>query len=801
MNNYESKTGIVFPISNKVVLPHTDAMLLFDSVNNSQIQYLEDGEAVKIALPLSNSSSGNLKESDFHKVGVIFAVSGAELTEKGAKVAARILDRVEIGEIRTEGGVTYAQYRISPDQEDLDEKSREEILGYIKNITGEISAKFTGGEQYQRVVNGFHSINSLISYLSQFTQIPAQEKYELLEMSSLKERSLRFMDYLLKQKEMIELQMEISEKFSEKANKNYRETVLREQLKAIQEELNEGREGGKKDVDYLTRIEEAGMPDEIREAALEELDKLNEQESNRPEYNIIRNYLDLLVQLPWKKEGAKSIDLENARKILDDQHYGLKKVKDRIIQHLAVMQLNKNKKGSILLLVGPPGTGKTSLGKSIAEALDRKYIRLSLGGVRDESEIRGHRRTYVGAMPGRIIQSMKKAGATNPVMILDEVDKLMSGGFSGDPASALLEVLDPEQNNTFTDHYLDLPYDLSDVFFVATANSLDTIPGPLLDRMEVIQISSYTADEKFHIGKNHLIPSVLEEHGLKPEQIVIDDQVLQKIISDYTLEAGVRGLKKQLAGIARVTTEKIVSNKAELPYEIREEDLEDILGRKVSRHDKAQLDNPPGVVTGLAWTPVGGEILFIEATHMPGNGAIMLTGKLGDVMKESARISLSLLKSRLPLNAFDFKERDLHIHVPSGAVPKDGPSAGIALFTALASLVTGSKVDPKLAMTGEITLRGAVLPIGGLKEKLLAAQRAGINRVLIPRDNVSDLKDVPEEVKDQLTIIPVETIEDVLKESLGIFLPRIEHVLMQNSGNGRLLEGPDPSYMSMKGNA
>ncbi len=797
MNNYESKTGIIFPISNKVVLPHTDAMFLFESINDSHIKYLEDGETVKIALPMGSS----FKEADFHKVGVIFAVSSAELTEKGAKVAARILDRVEIGEIRTEGGITYAQYRISPDQEDLDEKSREEILGYIKNITSDISAKFTGGEQYQRVVNNFHDINSLISYLSQFTQIPAQEKYELLEMSSLKERSLRFMDYLLKQKEMIELQMEISEKFSEKANKNYRETVLREQLKAIQEELNEGKEGGKKDVDYLTRIEEAGMPDEIKEAALEELDKLNEQESNRPEYNIIRNYLDLLVQLPWKKEGAKSIDLEHARKILDDQHYGLKKVKDRIIQHLAVMQLNKNKKGSILLLVGPPGTGKTSLGKSIAEALDRTYIRLSLGGVRDESEIRGHRRTYVGAMPGRIIQSMKKAGATNPVMILDEVDKLMSGGFSGDPASALLEVLDPEQNNTFTDHYLDLPYDLSDVFFVATANSLDTIPGPLLDRMEIIQISSYTADEKFFIGKKHLIPSVLEEHGLKPEQIVIDDLVLQKIVSDYTLEAGVRGLKKQLASIARVTTEKIVSNKAVLPYEIREEDLEDILGRKVSRHDKAQLDNPPGVVTGLAWTPVGGEILFIEATHMPGNGAIMLTGKLGDVMKESARISLSLLKSRLPLNAFNFKERDIHIHVPSGAVPKDGPSAGTGLFTALASLVTGSKVDPKLAMTGEITLRGAVLPIGGLKEKLLAAQRAGINRVLIPRDNVSDLKDVPEEVKDQLTIIPVETVEDVLKESLGIFLPRIEHVLMQNNGNGRLLEGPDPSYMSMKGNA
>ena len=801
MKNYlNNQLGIVFPVSYKVLLPNVVTSIHMELLDDGLAEYLENEEAVKIALPLKQNFGKTRKaEEDFYRTGVTFEVISLERGEKGVRLSVKLLDRVEIKELHEEDDIMLASYEISPDHKDLDEKNKMEMVGYIKKVSGEISSRFTGGEQYQKIVEGFDDLNSLIVYLSQFLQIPAIERYELLEMQSEKERGLRFLDHLLKNKEMIQFQMEISEKFSERTNRYYRETVLREQLKAIQEELNEGKEqGGKKEPDYLNRIEEAGMPPEVKEAALEEYNKLDDQGPNKMDYNVIKNYLELLISLPWKKEEAKAVDLEEARRILDQQHYGLQKVKDRIIQHLAVMQLNKKKKGSILLLVGPPGTGKTSLGKSIAEALGREYTRLSLGGVRDESEIRGHRRTYVGAMPGRIIQSIKKAGHTNPVMVLDEVDKLMSGGFHGDPSSALLEVLDPEQNSTFTDHYMDLPYDLSDVFFIATANSLESIPAPLLDRMEVIPISSYTIEEKFHIGKDHLLPAVLEDHGIETDQLILEDDVLKKIISDYTLEAGVRGLKKQLATLARIAGERIVSKKSDGPFTIKEEDLEELLGRKVSRHEKAQNDNPPGVVTGLAWTPVGGEILFIEATDMPGNGNVILTGKLGDVMKESARISLSLLKSRLPMNTFNFKEKDLHIHVPSGAVPKDGPSAGIALFTALASLVTGHKVDSKLAMTGEITLRGAVLPIGGLKEKLLGAQRAGIKTVLIPKDNLVDLKDVPDEVKKDLTVIAVETVEDVLKETLGISLPRLEQVLMQKEGSGRLLEAFDSGKTNLR---
>ncbi|MDR3600385.1 MAG: endopeptidase La [Desulfosporosinus sp.] len=771
---------MILLIEDLVLLPGMNYPLRIDRLSEEELACFRDKNQEIVALPVKRHRDRHeIKVEDFYTTGVALEILKVNPSEKGYNIQAKVLNRVEVMDINISENMITGKTVLAPEIIDLNENSQKEMMGYIKTTSHQIGAKFREAEGIVKAIDEIKDLNVLIGYISQFIAFSKEEKYSLMETASLKDRSLTFIDYFLHYKEAIQLQIEMTERFSERANKNYREAVLREQLKAIQKELNEDEPAsGKKNKEYRTRIEKANMPEEIKMAALDELSKLERQNSQSADYSVIQNYLDLLVALPWEMKKEKLVDIGEARRILDEQHYGLKKVKDRIIQHLAVMQLKKDKQGSILLLVGPPGTGKTSLGRSIAEALSRKYTRLSLGGIRDEAEIRGHRRTYVGAMPGRILQSIKKAGVMNPVMVLDEVDKLMTG-YNGDPASALLEVLDPEQNNTFTDHYLDLPYDLSNVFFIATANSLENIPGPLLDRMEIIQLSSYTTKEKFHIGKNYLIAEALEEHGLTEADVQISEEALQKIISDYTMEAGVRGLKKQLAAIARSVVEKIVLGTVARPHVVEADALDEILGRHSSRHDMAQEINPPGVVTGLAWTPVGGEILFIEATEMPGKDQVILTGQLGDVMKESARISLSLLKSRLPVNAIHFKDKDLHVHVPSGSVPKDGPSAGIALFTAFASLITGIAVDAKLAMTGEITLRGAVLPIGGLKEKLLAADRAGITKVLIPKDNVTDLKDIPEEVTNKIQIVAVETIEDVLKETLGIALPKLEQVLTE----------------------
>ncbi|WP_304863734.1 endopeptidase La [Faecalibaculum rodentium] len=760
----KSYSAPVLPVPGTLLLPGTTIRL--KDLSRTDIHRLQ--EDLFVAVPVrSESGRDTWKDTDFYNYGVTCMITSVEDNDATAVTLQRVQIVQMIG-----GRFPAAVYELAADQEDLDDRAVQDMLGYIRNLVKEISSRIRGGERIARIAEGYSDINQLITYLAQYMPLSAQERFELLEMDSVKERCLHFIDLLLRQKEMISLNLEMQEKLSGEASKYYKEQALRRQIQALKEELEEttGEADGDRDDSFGARIMASDMPEEIQEAMLEEARKLENQSQVGPETDNIRTYLEFALSLPWKKEPVQEADLDRAREILNSRHYGMDKVKERIVQHLAVMRLRKTNKGSALLLVGPPGTGKTSLGKSIAEALDRPYVRMSLGGVRDESEIRGHRRTYVGSMAGRVLQSMKKAGQTNPVMILDEVDKLMQGGFSGDPAAAMLEVLDPEQNDTFSDHYLDQPYDLSDVFFIATANSLDTIPGPLLDRMEVIEVPSYTGEEKFHIAHDHLIPEVLRDHGIEKDQLVITDGAIETLVDNYTMEAGCRGLKKRIATIARHESEKILKDGR---VTVEAANLEEILGPVTARHEKVKDSNPAGVVTGLAWTAVGGEVLFIETTDMPGTNQMILTGQLGDVMKESARIALSLLKSRLPMDAALFKDRDLHIHFPAGATPKDGPSAGITIFTALASLVTGRPVSSHLAMTGEVSLSGNVLPIGGLREKLYGAQRAGITKVLIPWDNRQDLAEVPASVKEKLEIVPVRTVEDVLRETLGIALPPV----------------------------
>ena len=565
--------------------------------------------------------------------------------------------------------------------------------------------------------------------------------------------------------------MELSQKLGKQIDKRQREVILREQLQAIREELGEWDEEGDP-VDLKTKVEKTSMPEDVKKIALDEIKRLESTPSASPEAPNIRNYIDLLLNLPWGDPVHPEIDIDEAMSILESEHHGLDKVKKRIIQHLAVMSLSKGQKGTILLLVGPPGVGKTSLGKSIAKAMNREFIRVSLGGVRDEAEIRGHRRTYLGSMPGRIIQGIKRAGVNNPVFLLDEIDKL-SHGFGGDPGSALLEALDPEQNNSFEDHYLDVPYDLSHVVFVATANSLDGIPAPLRDRMEIINLSGYTLNEKLYIGKNHLWQQETEKHGVGELDLVPSDDTLNHIISVYTRESGVRELKRKLAEICRYLAERIASakNSDELSeIKVEKSDLTEILGPEKFSYELAESRGYHGVATGLAWTPQGGEILFIESKMMPGKGKLTITGQLGDVMKESLHIGMSHVRSQLHnINPnFDYEKFDIHVHVPSGAIPKDGPSAGITMFTSLISLIAQKTVDPKLAMSGELTLRGAVLPVGGIKEKVIAAHRAGVKKILLSRKNQKDTHEIPKEILDSLEIQFVDTVDEVLREALNL---------------------------------
>ncbi|MGE7943937.1 endopeptidase La [Lysinibacillus xylanilyticus] len=607
----------------------------------------------------------------------------------------------------------------------------------------------------------------LADIIASHLPIKIADKQEVLEMLSVKKRLDHLIIRLHDEQEVLDLEKKINTKVKQSMERTQKEYYLREQMKAIQTELGD-REGKTGEVAELRkRIDETGMPESTKEAVLKELDRYEKLPAASAESGVIRNYIDWIVALPWTNATEDRMNIEHAEDILNRDHDGLEKVKERILEYLAVRQLKKSLRGPILCLAGPPGVGKTSLARSIAESLDRKFIRISLGGVRDESEIRGHRRTYVGAMPGRIIQGMKKAGTINPVFLLDEIDK-MSNDFRGDPAAAMLEVLDPAQNNTFSDHYIEEPYDLSNVLFIATANDLSTIPGPLLDRMEVISIAGYTEIEKVQITENHLIPKQLKEHGLKKTQVIIKDEAVIDIIRYYTREAGVRGLERQVATLCRKIAKIIVSGEKKR-VTVSSKSLEELLGKHRFRYGQAEKENQIGVATGLAYTTVGGDTLQIEVSLTPGKGKLQLTGKLGDVMKESAQTALSYVRTKtdeLKVDAEYFETHDIHIHVPEGAVPKDGPSAGITMATAIVSAILHRPIRREVGMTGEITLRGRVLPIGGLKEKTLSAHRAGLTTIICPKDNERDIEDIPESVREQLTFKLVSSADEVLAHAL-----------------------------------
>jgi ATP-dependent Lon protease len=623
-----------------------------------------------------------------------------------------------------------------------------------------------------RTVQSVDSAGQLADLIVSFMDVKASEKQEVLETINLKDRLDKVLRMLAHRVEVLKITRDISKQTQEALGERQREAVLREQLHQLQKELGEDGGAASDTAELEKAIAAAGMPTEVDEHAKKELKRLQRMNEASPEYGMTRSYLDWMVALPWSKLDSEDIDIERARKVLDEDHYGLDKVKRRILEYLAVRKLNPQGRSPILCFVGPPGVGKTSLGQSIAHALGLKFVRASLGGVHDEAEIRGHRRTYIGALPGNIIQGLRKAGTRNPVFMLDEIDKL-NASHQGDPASAMLEVLDPEQNSTFRDNYIAQPFDLSRVLFIATANVLDTIPGPLRDRMEIIELTGYTQEEKLQIAKRYLIQRQLKANGLSEAQVTVTDGALARVIGEYTRESGCRNLEREIGGLMRSAAVRIAEGKVASVH-IDAQDVPGILGAGRFENEVAQRTSVPGVATGLAWTPVGGDILFVESARMPGNGKLILTGQLGDVMKESAQAALSQVKaqaSELGIDGDQFDRSDIHVHVPAGAIPKDGPSAGVAMFISLASLMRRQAVRPDVAMTGEISLRGLVLPVGGIKEKMIAAARAGIRKVILPARNRRDLDDIPQSTRSALEFVWVERVTEALAVALGASVP------------------------------
>lgn len=702
---------------------------------------------------------------DFYEIGVGGYVS--DVSQDGF-VTIRANERLRIDAVRVNDDATIEVETTGLiDVRDVPEEERLTRLRAIKDALNDFAKEYDWGKQAMPMIEGFHSIEEAGVSLSPWLAADNETRYQVLTYPSMRGRMEAIEQIIYAFIEVARASAEAMELQREEYEANMKEQALRRQIDVLQQKLDEMHPEDANDFDRFAHlIDTLPLNDLARTEANKVLNRLA-RENGGNEYALLYDYLEYLLSLPWQKEEANAIDVAAAESILDEDHYGLKKVKTRVIEQIAVMALRKKQSGSILLFVGPPGTGKTSVGQSIARALGRKYVRVSLGGVRDEADIRGHRRTYIGAMAGRIIDGIHKAGVSNPVMVLDEVDKL-SASYNGDPASALLEVLDPEQNSNFVDHYLNVPYDLSDVFFVCTANTTETIPAPLLNRMEVINFNGYTANDKLAIAKEHLLAASYEQNGVPEDALVIPDETLRALIDDFTMESGVRGLRKRIDTLCRQAAVKLAKGE-DAPFTVQPEDLRTWLDMQPILHDHILSEKKSGVVTGLAWTQAGGEILFIEALFTQGSGKLLLTGKLGDVMKESAYLAMSLVKAKFPKEWEKYEKCDLHIHVPEGAVPKDGPSAGITLTTAIASLVTDRAVAPSYAMTGEVSLRGAVTAIGGLPEKLMAAQRAGITTVFIPKENERDLADIDDEIKQGLEIVPVSNVDEVL-EKVGILV-------------------------------
>ena len=752
---------LVLPVYDLLLLPGVTFYFKKDILDRMQVEKVEKGEEILFLIQKSEKLREDLTVDDFQNKGLVGTV---ENIDDDGNLSIRIHDRVEISDVELQNGEFMADAAICSECTDLPEEEEKAIYKETKDSLVQFVNGFPWGVWARAFIQHWNTMTEIVCAISGYLNLSAEEKYEIMETDSERERVGLMQKAVYEFIEMAHVSNEAESAQKETHERVYRESALKKQIDFLQQQLDEMHPENISDVrKFEKKIEESGMNEEALREAQKVLNRMKQEGKDSHEYGLLYDYLDFMTSLYWKKAAPEEIDLNKAEQILDEQHYGLKKVKERIVEQIAVMALNKKQSGSILLFVGAPGTGKTSICQSIAKALNREYVRISLGGVRDEAEIRGHRRTYIGAMPGRIMEGMKRSGSSNPVMVLDEVDKL-SHDYNGDPASALLEVLDPEQNFSFTDHYMNVPYDLSDVLFVCTANSVDTIPEPLLNRMEVISFPGYTAVEKFEIAKKYLLPNAMSVMGLKKQNLKVTDDAMREIINEYTMESGVRGLKKQMETLCRQAAVKLVKGEQK-SISVGVKRLKEFLGRKKIYHDVRMQEPQAGVVTGLAWTSAGGEILFIETSRTRGEGKVQITGQLGDVMKESVQIALTLVKSMFPEEAEILNESDIHIHVPAGAVPKDGPSAGITIVTALTSMLKEKGISPEYAMTGEVSLRGGVMPIGGLPEKLMAAQRAGIRTVFIPYENREDLEDVADEVKEDLTIIPVKRIEEVLQKT------------------------------------